>query len=101
MKIKLIVNNIEYTHDFHDEKATLLSYLRNELHLTAAKNGCNNGHCGACTVILDGQAILACRKLLKDLDGSHITTLESLSDDEAVHPLIYTFAKEGAVQCGF
>ena len=98
MKIKLAVNDINYSFEFSDENYTLLSYLRNVLHLTAAKNGCGKGHCGACTVILDGKAVLACRKLLKDLDGCNITTLESLSDKERVHPLIYSFAREGAVQ---
>ncbi len=101
MEIQLTVNENEYAYEFHDEDQTLLSYLRDVLHLTAAKNGCNEGHCGACTVILNGRAVLACRKLLKDLDGAHVSTLESLSDEESVHPLIYSFAKEGAVQCGF
>ncbi|MCK5674361.1 MAG: molybdopterin-dependent oxidoreductase, partial [Spirochaetales bacterium] len=77
------------------------SYLRNVLRLTAAKNGCNEGHCGACTVIVDGKAVLACRKFLKDLDGARVTTLENLSNKDHVHSLIYSFAKEGAVQCGF
>jgi len=101
LKIQLTVNEKKYSYEFHDEKQTLLSYLRDVLHLTAAKNGCNKGHCGACTVILDGRAVLSCRKFLKDLDGRHVTTLESLSDEDSVHPLIYSFAKEGAVQCGF
>ncbi len=101
MKIGLTVNGENYSFDFRDEGLTLLSYLRDILHLTATKNGCNEGHCGACTVILDGKAVLACRKFLKDLDGTRVYTLESLSDEESVHPLIYSFAKEGAVQCGF
>jgi aldehyde oxidoreductase len=101
LEIQLTVNEKVYVYEFHDEEQTLLSYLRDVLHLTAAKNGCNEGHCGACTVILNERAVLACRKLLKDLDGAHVSTLESLSDEESVHPLIYSFAKEGAVQCGF
>ncbi len=101
MKIELIVNGKNYICESFDKGLTLLSYLREVLHLTAVKNGCNEGHCGACTVILDGKAVLACRKFLKDLNGAHISTLESLSDEKSVHPLIYSFAKEGAVQCGF
>lgn len=101
MKIKLKVNNRPYSYSFSDTTITLLFYLRNVLRLTAAKNGCNEGHCGACTVIVDGKAVLACRKYLKDLNGAEVTTLESLSDKNRVHTLIYSFALEGAVQCGF
>ena len=101
MKICLTVNDVEYSYTFLDVRITLLSYLRNVLRLTAAKNGCNEGHCGACTVIVDGKAVLACRKFLKDLDGARVTTLENLSNKDHVHSLIYSFAKEGAVQCGF
>ncbi|MCK5200046.1 MAG: molybdopterin-dependent oxidoreductase, partial [Spirochaetales bacterium] len=101
MKINLTVNGVEYSYTFLDTSITLLSYLRNVLRLTAAKNGCNEGHCGACTVIVDGKAVLSCRKFLKNLDGVRVTTLESLSNKDHVHSLIYSFAKEGAVQCGF
>ncbi len=101
MKIGLTVNDIEYSYTFLDTRITLLSYLRNVLRLTAAKNGCNEGHCGACTVIVDGKAVLACQKFMKDLDGAGVTTLENLSNKDYVHSLIYSFAKEGAVQCGF
>jgi len=101
VSINLNVNGQEYYYDFTGGEVTLLFYLRSVLRLTAAKNGCNEGHCGACTVILNGKAVLSCRHMMKDLDGSSVITLESLSAGENIHALIYAFAKEGAVQCGF
>ncbi len=101
MKISLTVNSVKYSYTFLDSSITLLSYLRNVLRLTAVKNGCNEGHCGACTVIVNGKAVLACRKFMKDLEGFRVTTLENLSNNDHVHSIIYSFAKEGAVQCGF
>ncbi len=80
---------------------TLLECLRKTLCLTAAKNGCGEGHCGACTVIIDGKAELACLKRLKDLQGKKVVTLEHLSTTEYLDPLQYAFIKEGAIQCGF
>jgi CO/xanthine dehydrogenase Mo-binding subunit/aerobic-type carbon monoxide dehydrogenase small subunit (CoxS/CutS family) len=101
VKVRLTINGREYFHSFNDNNITLLYYLRTVLHFTAAKNGCNEGQCGACTVIVNGKSVPACRKFLKDLDGSTIITLESLSNQNRVHALIFSFAKEGAVQCGF
>ncbi len=99
MTITLTVNGRRYSSQKTGH--TLLTYLREELGLTAVKNGCAEGHCGACTVIIDGQAELACMKQLADLNGSEVTTLESLSSDYALHPLQAAFIQEGAIQCGF
>jgi CO/xanthine dehydrogenase Mo-binding subunit/aerobic-type carbon monoxide dehydrogenase small subunit (CoxS/CutS family) len=101
MKVRVTVNGRPYVFESADERITLLSYLRNVLRLTGTKNGCNEGHCGACTVVVDGRAAPACRTLIRDLDGRRITTIEGLSDSVSVHPLVYAFAKAGAVQCGF
>ena len=101
MKIRLTVNGKEYSPQIKDEEMSLLFYLRNVLGLTAAKNGCNEGHCGACTVIIDGEAKLSCVRKLKDMDGKNIVTLEALSTEETIHPVQYAYIKEGAIQCGF
>ena len=93
VKISLTVNDAEYSYTFLDTRITLLSYLRNVLRLTAAKNGCNEGHCGACTVIVDGKAVPACRNFLKDLDGSRVTTLENLSNKDQVPVILDSFVK--------
>ena len=72
MKIKLTVNGKKYSPQIKDGETSLLFYLRSVLGLTAAKNGCNEGHCGACTVIIDGEAKLSCVRKLKDMDGKNI-----------------------------
>jgi len=79
----------------------LLNFLRDNLGLTGAKNGCGTGHCGACTVIVDGKARRSCIVRMSRLEGSHVETIENLSKGDMLHPLQYTFMQEGAVQCGF
>ncbi|MFP3852782.1 MAG: molybdopterin-dependent oxidoreductase [Anaerolineales bacterium] len=79
----------------------LMRFLREELNLTGLKNGCESGHCGACTVIADGRAQRACLLRMGKLDGANIETIESLSDGDQLHPLQETFVELGAVQCGF
>lgn len=80
---------------------TLLEVLREKLGLVGAKEGCGVGECGACTVLRDGRPILSCITLAVDAAGSHITTIEGLSDGEDMHPLQTSFVRHGAVQCGF
>jgi len=80
---------------------TLLTFLRERLGLTGAKKGCLEGTCGACTVLVDGQAVRSCRKKMEHLDGSSVTTIEGLAKDGHPHPLQEAFAREGAPQCGF
>ncbi len=99
-KIIIQVNKTEQIIKSPGEK-TLLSYLRDDLRLTGTKNGCNEGHCGSCTVIINGVAKRACLVKLKTLGGSKIETIESLSEGGTIHPLQEAFAREGAVQCGF
>ena len=81
--------------------ATLLDVLRQDLGLKGTKRGCDQGHCGACTVILNGRAVNACTLLAVQADGKSITTIEGLSSGDQLHPLQEAFVEEGAIQCGF
>ena len=80
---------------------TLLEVLREKLGLTGTKRGCDLGTCGACTVLIDGEAYLSCITLAMDAVGKEIMTIEGLSRDGDLHPLQRAFIEGGAVQCGF
>jgi xanthine dehydrogenase YagT iron-sulfur-binding subunit len=84
-----------------DTRATLLDVLREQLALTGAKKGCDQGQCGACTVLLDGRRANACLVLAVTLDGVAITTIEGLADGDALHPLQTAFIERDAFQCGY
>lgn len=79
---------------------TLLEGLRNEVGLTGSKEGCGNGNCGACNVILNGQLVNSCTVLAVEANGSTITTIEGVADGEKLHPLQQKFLEEAALQCG-
>ncbi|HWQ06680.1 MAG TPA: (2Fe-2S)-binding protein [Feifaniaceae bacterium] len=81
--------------------ATLLSVLRDQLDLTGAKCGCGTGDCGACTVLLDGEAVRSCIVPVKDAAGKQITTIEGLARGSELHPIQRAFVERGAIQCGF
>jgi aerobic carbon-monoxide dehydrogenase small subunit len=81
--------------------ATLLSVLRDQLDLTGAKCGCGTGDCGACTVLLDGEAVRSCIVPVKDAAGKQITTIEGLARGSELHPIQRAFVECGAIQCGF
>jgi len=80
---------------------TLLEVLREDLGLIGAKSGCDDGNCGACTVIVDGQAIKSCLMLAPQARGKKILTIEGLGSEDNLHPLQQTFIDHFAVQCGY
>ena len=79
----------------------LLDILRDELHLTGAKRGCDNGTCGTCVVVLDERAVKSCIIPVEKLDGTTVLTVEGLSDGKTLHPIQQALIEAGAVQCGF
>ncbi len=80
---------------------TLLDVLRDELWLTGTKKGCDSGHCGACTVLLQGKAVNACLILALDARDKEVLTIEGLSQEGKLHPLQKAFLEHGAFQCGY
>jgi len=98
--IVLYINGQAYQVEV-EEKTTLLEVLRDRLHLMGTKNGCGQGQCGACTVIVDGRAIRSCVYRAKRANGKHIETIEGLATKQELHPLQRAFIDQGAVQCGF
>jgi carbon-monoxide dehydrogenase small subunit len=98
--LTMIVNDHEVTMDVQADEL-LVDVLRDRLGLIGTKVGCNEGECGACTVIMGGQAVLACLIPALRAQGQQITTIEGLSDGEILHPLQQAFVDHGAVQCGY
>jgi carbon-monoxide dehydrogenase small subunit len=80
---------------------TLLEVLRNDLNLIGAKEGCGEGACGACTVLVDGQPVYSCLTLAVEVQGKAITTIEGLADGARLHPIQQAFVDHAAIQCGF
>ncbi len=98
--ISLKVNGRDYKVHV-DDKTILLDVLREKLNLTGAKNGCGQGACGTCTVVMDGEAVRSCIVKAIKADGKEIVTIEGLTDGVTLHPIQDAFIKAGAVQCGF
>ncbi len=84
-----------------EPRLSLADCLRDTLHLTGTHLGCEHGVCGACTVIVNGEAVRSCLMLAVQADGENVVTVEGLSDDEALTPLQTEFRKHHALQCGF
>jgi xanthine dehydrogenase YagT iron-sulfur-binding subunit len=84
-----------------DSRVSLLDLLRDRLGLHGTKKGCNQGACGACTVLVDGERIVACLALAVQYDGREITTIEGLAGHEALHPLQQAFIEHDGFQCGY
>jgi len=99
-RIELRVNGKDYEL-FVEPWKTLLDVLREDLGLTGAKSGCDDGNCGACTVILDGKAVKSCLLLAVQAKGKEVLTIEGLGEEENLHPLQQAFIDHFAVQCGF
>lgn len=100
-KFALNVNARTQTVDVRDPNEPLLFVLRNQLGLTGAKYGCGLGQCGACTVLVDGEAARACRVAVSEAVGKSVTTIESLGSDARFAPLHQAFVAEQAAQCGY
>lgn len=79
----------------------LIDFLRDDLHLTGAKEGCSEGECGTCTILMDGRSVLSCLIPLEAANGKTITTIEGLGSGSSLHPVQEAMIEEGGIQCGF
>lgn len=100
MKIDFEVNGKAVSLDTAPDKR-LIDVLRGELNLLSVKGGCGEGECGACTVILNGKAVLSCLTMVGQVQGGSIITSEGLVKNGELHPIQTAFVESGAVQCGF
>ena len=99
-KITCVVNGDTVTREI-DDGMPLLHFLRDELHLTGTKEGCGEGDCGACTVLVDGVSVNSCLYLAVLADGKEILTIEGLEKNGQMHEIQEAFIRHGAIQCGF
>lgn len=99
VRVEALINN-EKVEFLCEPRQSLLEILRDELGFTGAKEGCNNGNCGACNVILDGVLVNSCLVLAVEVDGKSLTTIEGIAPAEGLHPLQQKFLEHAALQCG-
>ena len=98
--MELVVNQTHYRLQV-DPNSLLLWVLRDELELTGSKYGCGEGHCGACTVLIDGAPVRSCITPVSKVEGKEITTIEGLAQNGRLHPLQEAFIRADAMQCGY
>ena len=98
--VGLTVNGTPYE-VYVSPQRTLSEVLRDELNLTGVKQGCGEGECGACTVLIDGLPVSSCLVLAVEAAGKEVTTVEGVADARQLHPLQQSFVEHGAIQCGF
>lgn len=101
LSLSMTINGAPRRIELDDPRVTLLDLLRERLHLTGTKKGCDRGQCGACTVLLDGQRINACLTLAASCDGSAVQTIEGVAQGDVLHPVQAAFIEHDAFQCGF
>jgi xanthine dehydrogenase YagT iron-sulfur-binding subunit len=99
--IYLTINGVRRTVELDDPRVTLLDLLRERLHLTGTKKGCDRGQCGACTVLVDGRRINSCLTLALSCDGSDVLTIEGVARGDILDPVQAAFVAHDALQCGF
>jgi xanthine dehydrogenase YagT iron-sulfur-binding subunit len=99
-KVNLKVNGREHSLEL-DTRTTLLDALREHLHLNGTKKGCDQGQCGACTVLVDGRRVLSCLTLAATVEGREVTTIEGLAKGDELHPMQAAFVKYDGFQCGY
>jgi xanthine dehydrogenase YagT iron-sulfur-binding subunit len=101
LPISLTINGTEQTVELDDPRVTLLDLLRERLHLTGTKKGCDRGQCGACTVLLNGKRVNSCLAFAISCDGAQVITIEGVAPEGKLHPLQEAFIAHDAFQCGF
>ena len=99
--LRLTINGERREIELDDPRVTLLDLLRERLHLTGTKKGCDRGQCGACTILVDGRRINSCLALAISHDGAEIRTIEGLADGDVLHPVQAAFIEHDGFQCGF
>jgi len=99
-RIRVTVNGERYEKEVSPSKS-LLDFLRTDLNLTGTKEGCGEGECGACSIIMNGKLVDSCLILAAEADGQKIQTIEGISRHDRLHPLQKAFAEKGAAQCGY
>jgi xanthine dehydrogenase YagT iron-sulfur-binding subunit len=101
ISMTLTVNGVKRTIELDDPRLTLLDLLRERLHLTGTKKGCDRGQCGACTVIVQGRRINSCLALAISHDGADVLTIEGVGQGDRLHPVQESFLAHDGLQCGF